>query len=129
MPQAVHSQGFRSQKSFARVDAAHDTGVPVLVPIGNFDAPPQSTRKRLDNVLAAVGQTQLLHGALHALAKLCAAEPVQMPLRAQVLFDREGLIEALRLKHDADAAPDGGGRPARGGRARKTRATTGPWEA
>ena len=47
-------------------------------------------------------EAEALHGALHAVAQGAAAESVEVALGAQVLFDRECLIEALRLEDDAD---------------------------
>ena len=42
------------------------------------------------------------------LAQGGAAEPVQMPLRAEILFHSQRLIETLRLEHHADRAPHRG---------------------
>ena len=43
------------------------------------------------------------------LAERGAAESVQVPLRAQILFHGERLVQALRLEHHADRAADRGG--------------------
>ncbi len=76
---------------------------------GDLDAAPQAAGERLHQIVAAVGQAQPLHGALHALAQRRAAQPVQVALRAQILFHGERLIQALRLEHHADAAAHCGG--------------------
>ena len=73
-------------------------------PFGDFDAPLQAARKCLDDIVAPVRQPQPLHHLVHAIAQRRPRHTVQVTLRAQVLGDRQRLIEALRLKHHPDAA-------------------------
>ena len=76
---------------------------------GDFDAPAESAGQRLDQILAAVNETEAFHGAFHALAQNGAAEAVQMTLCAQILFHGQGLIETLRLEDNAHLPADRGG--------------------
>jgi hypothetical protein len=73
------------------------------------DTPAQASGKRAHQVAAAIRQAQPLHRCRHPLAQRRPAQPVQMSLRAQILFHRQRLIQALCLEDDARAAPHLGG--------------------
>src|ERR1035437_8776341 len=76
---------------------------------GDLHAAAQTAGESIHQVLAAILEAETLHGVRHAIAQGGAAEAVQMPLRAEILFDGEGFIEALGLEDHADRAADGGG--------------------
>ncbi len=73
---------------------------------GDLHAAAQAARKRVHQIFTPIFQAEPLHGILHAAAQCGAAESMQMPLRAEILFDRESLVQALRLEHHADRTAD-----------------------
>ena len=72
-------------------------------PLGQLDAPPQPAGERLDPLAGAIGQPKPgEHLATRGGAARRADRPYKMPLVAEVFAHGQFLVEARRLKHDAD---------------------------
>ena len=77
-------------------------GRPRQEPLRQLDAAREPAREALDQLAAPLGEAEALEQRGDALGEPGAAQPVEMPLVAQVLLHRELAVDARVLEHDAD---------------------------
>ena len=74
--------------------------------LGQLDAAPQAAGERFDAIAAAIGQPQPREHFVLPARERSARQAVQVPLVHEVLGHGQLLVEARRLKHDADPPAD-----------------------
>ena len=82
---------------------------PMEQTLRDLDPPLQSAGERLDQIVGAIAQVELDQEMIDPLAQRGPGEAVEMPLMREVLAHPQFLVEARRLKDDAEPAAQGAG--------------------
>ena len=76
--------------------------------LGKFDAAPHAARERFDQIVRPIGEADGGEELVAARRQFARREAVQAAVVAEVLGDRQLLVEARRLEDDAELTANGG---------------------